>query len=241
MSYHMLSYTHSDPLYESLKGTVDLERGSPADSIGRLVDGQVDAAMVSLISFLEHRDSLKLLPSANIHALSTTGSTLLISEGEMLRKKMEIAVTAATRTTSFYLSLILKKMKIEFNFIQAESQDADSLLSESGYSLVIGDEALKVYGSQHRILLDVGYEFSRLYSRLPVYAVTVASIDYKGPIVEEINSAMASYRNYTDQCAEKASQRLGVKKSIMDWYYELIKYNYDGTVQRTIDFVTKSI
>lgn len=239
MKYHMLNYTHSDPLYEAIKGKVQVERCSPAEALKNVLDGKCDAASVSLISFLENRDSLRLLPTANIHTLSTTGSTLLISDGSRMSRNMDIAVTGATRTTSHYLSMILKSMKVNFKLRHSDSQDVDSLLSDHKYALVIGDEALRVYRSRRRILLDTGLEFSRLFRMAPVYAVTVASKEYVGSIGEELNTAMKGHAAFNGKCADAASRRFGISNRIMNWYYGLIRYSYDNPVKRTVDFMHK--
>lgn len=241
MSYHILNYTHSDPLFESLSPRMQVQRGTPAWNLKNVLDGTCEASMISLVSFLENRKSLRLLETANIHTMATTGSTLLISSGDPLKKRMDIAVTSATRTTSLYLSMILKWMKVDFRLSHLEKTDADSLLEESRYALVIGDEALKVYGTNYRILLDIGFEFSRIFEKAPVYAVTVARRDYADSLTESINENMQAYTDYTEQCAENASKRLKIEKKIMAWYYGLIRYGFERHVQAGIDFVEKMI
>ncbi len=241
MSYFMLNYTHSDPLFESLNGKVRVQRGTPAEALKNILDHKSSAAMVSLVSYLENGEALDLLPTANIHSMSTTGSTLLVSNGNLMAKRMEIAVTGATRTTSHYLSMILNRMRVDFKLKTTEYQDADSLLSESNYALVIGDEALRVYGTKHRIVMDVGFEFSRLYSMIPVYAVTVAAKDYSGSIADEINIGMKDHTNFNRQCASMASGRLGISEEIMDWYFRLIGYEYSSNVAQTVELVRNSL
>lgn len=241
MKFHMLSYAHSDPLYESIKNKLKVKRCTPMQAMKDVLDGACEAATVSLIPYLKNSDSLKLLPTANIHTMSTTGSTLLISDGSPIKRDMEIAVTGATSTTMHYLSIILKRMKINFRLKHSESQEADSLLAECNYALVIGDEALKVYSSGHRILLDTGFEFSRLFGKAPLYAVTVSSDNYEGNIAEEINSAMGDHFKFNGNCASNASERLGVSRRIMQWYYNLIKYDHGDPVNGTLDYIRNSV
>ncbi len=239
MEVKLLSYTHSDPLYEALKGNTEITRGNPSENLRDLLSGKCDAAMISLVSYLENSEKLQLLHTANIHTMSTTGSTILISRGDLMKRKMDIAVTSATRTTSFYLSMILRQMKIDFSFVHSNKSDADSLLGESQYALVIGDEALRTYNTNYRILLDIGFEYSRLYEKSPVYAVMAAGKGDFSELTGKINHEMRSYRNYIENCSEKASQRLNINRKIMVWYFGLIRYEYEKYVQDGIDFVEK--
>lgn len=241
MTYRILDYSHSDPLYRSLEPNLKVDRGTPSENLKVVLDGEYSESMISLVSYLENREELKLLPTANIHSISTTGSTLLVSSGATIKKSMEISVTANTRTTSHYLSLILRSMGIEYKFRNGEETSADSLLEESDYALVIGDEALKIFGTGHRILLDIGYEFSRIFGRLPVYAVTVSLEDKKSDVTDLVNQSILSYKTHIRECAANASSHLGVPIGIMMWYYKLIRYDFSGPVRSTIDFVEKTL
>lgn len=239
MTYCILNYTHSDPLFKSLEGKMDIARENPLNSLRGVLKGSYEASVVSLISYLDNRNSLKVLPTANIHSMGTTGSTLLLSSGNLMGRHMKIAVTEATRTTSFYLSEVLKKMNIEFSLVQEDAQDAETLLERADYALVIGDEALKIYGSTYRILLDVGFEFSRLFRKSPLFAVTVQRKDGNEELASEINEAMRDHEKYNEQCSKEAADRLSLNPRIMEWYYSLIEYSYDNHVSDTLKYVSQ--
>jgi len=234
----LLKYAHSDPLSLMLGNLCTQVRSSPASNLHNVLDGHVDVAMVSVLSYFDNRDTLKILHGPTIHSLYTTGSTLLISNGAPMERTMRIAKTPETRTTEAYLSIILKSMGIEFTFTDAGFPDADSLLEDSSHALIMGDEALKVYGSRHRILLDVGYELQKLFHISPLYAVTVARSDLEADVSFLTQGAISTReRNLRKTCAEGSSRRLGVPYHILRWYYDLIKYSFDSRVMKSLEFI----
>ncbi|WP_075057250.1 hypothetical protein [Thermogymnomonas acidicola] len=163
-----------------------MERYEPGRILERLLDGQARTGMVSLLAYMENRDALRLSRSASIHTAHTTMSTLLLGRGQGgLRKSIEVAVTRYTRTTEFYLSLILRRLNVDFRLYRSDGTEAADLLGEREYALVIGDEALRAYSQGYSIVMDIGSEFSRLYNLAPLYAVTVSSDEAEEEILRQ--------------------------------------------------------
>lgn len=235
----IINFTHSDPLYSAIGKKDIIVRESPAGILRMVLDNKLEGGMVSLVSLIEN--GLNLCRGANIHSISTTMSTILVSSGKKLEKDIEIAVTSHTRTTEFYTEMVLKGLGINYRMIHTDKTHAEDLLDIADYALVIGDEALKVYGGNKRILFDIGYEFSRLYHLQPLYA----ALAYKGGKVPEdmsvVNDAVYPSREDTETSVQSASERLGLSQVIMKRYYSVIKYDYPGHLDRTVDFVRKHI
>ncbi len=233
MIYGIIDLMHSDPLYFSLKNDIDIRRESAKDILNDIEHGKIDAGMVSLVSFL--RSKLNLVKTGNIHTLSNTISTVLISRKNHLKNSMEIGVTSMTETTSFYLSLILNKMNIKFKFKKSNYIDADNILNENDYALVIGDEALKVYSYKYNILMDIGYEFSRLYNLAPVYAVTASKYNLSKDDIDIINNGIKNSKNFVGKSIEKNRDK--IKMNVLEYYYKAIIYDYNFEVENTINFI----
>lgn len=231
--YSILNYTHSDPLFESMRRAIPVLRGKPGENLEDVLDGRVGAAVVSLLSYFYNSRDLERIPATNIHTLSTTGSTLLISRGDRMRNGMKIAVTAETETTSKYLGMALDAMNIKHTMLEADQTSADDLLNMAPYALVIGDEALRVYGSNFRILIDVGYEFSRLFHMGPVYAVSVRRRDSSFDL-PDLRDFVKPSRAVVDDCSVRASGRLSVPRELISWYYSLIMYDENRWVDASV-------
>ena len=238
----LINFSHTEPLSMAIDHR-SYVREHPRDLLNHVLDGTVDCAMVSLVSYLENRESLSMMETANIHSQRGTLSTLLISRGECIARDMDIAITAHTRTTSYYLDLILSAMHIPHRDHFTNSTEASDLLSDSSYALVIGDEALKVFNGGYRVLMDIGYEFSRIFSMPPVYAVTVCRKDHEYPAGDFsiLQDGVHASTKFKGEAAERISRSLHVSRSIVASYYNCISYDFNPMVGNTVDFVQRGI
>lgn len=236
----IINFTHSDPLYLSIKEKEKIVRENPKNILTMIKEKKLGGGMVSLVSLLEN--GLNLFRGANIHSISTTMSTLLVSRGEVMSKRMEVAVTSHTRTTEFYLEMVLKGLGIDYKLIHSSHTEADDLLTEADYALVIGDEALKVYRSKLRILLDTGFEFSRLYHLQPLYAAMAYRKDEMPPSeFSVLESAVHPDMKVVNAASMEAASRLDLPESILKRYYSVIRYDYPDLLDRTVEFVSKHL
>ena len=186
----MINFSHSDPLYLAVEDKSHVIRDTPANIFTMLENGKLDAGMISLVTYLENREKFKLLKTANIHSLRTTMSTILVSRGTDLYNGMQIAVTSHTRTTEFYLKCVLDGMKLDYELIHTDKTEASDLLELADSALVIGDEAMSVYATRLKVIMDIGFEFSRLYSLSPVYAVTVSAGGARKEVIDVLDNAV---------------------------------------------------
>ncbi|WP_393971103.1 ABC transporter substrate-binding protein [Oxyplasma meridianum] len=234
----LIDFTHSFPLIEALSSQTKMSRGSPGENLIGVLDGKYSMAMVSLVSYLENKDDLYLVKGANIHTKAQTLSTLLVSREKDLNNQMGIAVTAHTRTTELYMDLVLSRMGISPKKIYSKSTEASELLEEAEYALVIGDEALRYFQGNGKIILDIGYEVSHFFKLEPLYAVTVArkdSVDMEEARILEESLKLSG--NFILESIEKGSVERGISRDILEYYYKLISYGYSMQQDRTLDFV----
>lgn len=236
----IIDFTHSDPLYSNIADKDAVIRRSPAQILNMVLDGEIAGGMVSLVSLI--KNGLTLCRGANIHSISTTLSTILVSRGKPMSGEMEIAVTSHTRTTEFYTEMVLKGMGIRYKLIHTDKTYAEDLLSVADYALVIGDEALKVYGTDLRILFDTGFEFSRLYHLQPLYAAMAFPAGGEEPDeMRIVNNAVYPDRETIQECARSASARLGLSESLLNRYYGVVMYDFPDHLNKTVEFVRSHI
>jgi len=234
----LIDFTHSFPLIEALSSQAKMSRGSPSDNLKGVLDGKYSMAMVSLVSYLENKDDLELVKGANIHTKAQTLSTLLVSRGKDLTNRMDVAVTAHTKTTELYMDLVLSRMGISPKKIYSKATEASELLEEAEYALVIGDEALRYFHGDGKIILDIGYEVSHFFKLEPLYAVTVArkdSLDMDE--VRILEKAVELSQIFIMESIKKGSNERGISRDLLEYYYTLISYGYSMKQDRTMDFV----
>ena len=234
----LINLSHSDPLYMSFPAG-ETVRNSAAVNMKYLLEGRIEIGMVSLVSFIQNMDKLKLIRSMNIHSRANTVSTLLISKFNYLKDNMKINVTSLTKTTELYLKLVLDKMGISYEIRESEYSDADTLLKTSDYALIIGDNAIEAYSGNLNILMDIGLEFSKQYNMYPVYAVSAAdeNTDVDSSMVNYLDSHIKESSKYVNEAANLNSIKFNVKEEVMHEYYRSIDYSFNDPVMRTIDYI----
>lgn len=231
----LINLVHSYPLHYAMREIDEVEINSPRENLKLVMEGKAECGMVSLLDYFRNMDSLKLIQGPNIHSRSRTISTIVISKGENLYHGARIAVTAQTETTSFYLEQILKVEFPKAETIKMSYSSAKDLLEEEQFALVIGDEALKAYSENYRILIDVGLHYSLLTSYYPVYAVMVSKEELSDERTGQINMAVINSKNFI-QNAIKDGEDKGFSKELLSSYYRAIGYQFDDVIRRSIDY-----
>lgn len=233
----LLKMSHSDPLELSLKGISSFDRLSPRECLDHILDGKVDFSVVSLLSYFEHRNDLIALPEPVIAFSGQTFSTLLVSNGAPLARNMKIAISGYTKTTRWYLDAVLNALRIEHSFVESDLVEAEGLLSEADYALVIGDEALKIYSGTRSILLDVGFEFQRTFGMDPLYAISVARVERKPSNAEWFRDSGLHFQ----ACAADLSRKTGISKELANRYYGNLRYTFDSRSKMVLEFVSGAL
>ncbi len=236
----IINFTHSDHLYSAYREKDLVVRDTPKNIMKKILSGELDCGMVSLFEYFENQEKLSIVESATIHSLKGTMSTLLVTRADHIVSPMTIAVTEHTRTTAVYLELVLQKMNIHYNLIWSEEREAEALLREADYALVIGDEALRVYSTNLRIIWDLGYQFNSLYAMMPVFSVTVKSRSKECQHeVELLDQAISDSVDHVDECVSVDSRKLGISQEILKKYFHTIRFQFDAEVKKTIQFLSK--
>ena len=233
----LINFTHSDPLCRAISG-IDTVRATPASILDGVLKGRYEYGMVSLLGYIRNMERLSLIESGTIHSNGKILSTILVSRQLSLKRGSQVSVTGYSETTLFYARAISERLGLDLEFIPSRFTEAEDLLSEKDYALVIGDEALKVYQSRFRILMDIGFEYSLLFHLPPVFAVTVAGKDSDNTSIKGIiDDAVRKSCTYREESVKINSGKLGVKDHILKEYYSLLRYGFDDSVRKSIAFV----
>jgi len=235
LEWTFLKMSHSDPLIKAFKGGT-MTRASPSVALSNALDRRSRFSMVSLISYVRHSDELELLRNPVIAFAGQTLSTLLVSNGKDMQKHMNIAVSADTETTKWYMSNVLRYLGLDIRLRSSEYIEASDLLSEADYALVIGDEALKVFSSNLKILLDIGSEFLNAFQMLPLYAVSVSGAREN----ENDDTWIMDAEQYKSECAENLADRLGISPILTGKYYANVRFQQEKSISNTLSFVMNS-
>ncbi len=236
----LINLSHSDPLAATFNDN-EIERHSASENFDLVLNKKVDIAMIPLVSYLKNKDKLNLVKSMNIHSVSNTVSTVLVSKYKYLKDNARIAVTSLTKTTELYLKLIMDKIGIKYELCHSKYNDYKNLLNDYDYALVIGDNAIMSYNNNVNIIMDTGLEFSKLYNMEPVYAVTAGYNHSSLDLENTLNEHILQSKKYVNEFILKNAEKFNVKKELMSMYYRSIDYSYNYSVEKTINFLDKII
>lgn len=144
MQVGKIAYTNSLPFYYGLQNSgFELVEGYPAQLNLALHRGQIDAAPVSSLEYLNHQKDYFLLPDLSISARRFSGSVLLFSREKIERlNHSAIALSEESLSSAALLRILLKsRFGHDNDFVVAPSRP-DEMLEECTAALVIGDSAL---------------------------------------------------------------------------------------------------
>jgi chorismate dehydratase len=115
----------------------------PVEINQALAKGEIDAAPVSSLEYLEHQDAYLLLPDLAIGTRLFARSVLLLSKKKI--EQLDHAVIALSReslSSAGLVRILLKRKYSHRNTFELVDQDPEAMLKKYSAALVIGDQAL---------------------------------------------------------------------------------------------------
>ena len=128
---------------KGLEQEVSFFESYPAEINQAMEKGEIDAAPVSSLEYLQHQDDYLLLPDLAIGTRLFVRSVLLLS-----KKKIEqlngavIALSKESLSAAGLVRLLLKRKYHHENTFEIVDQDPEAMLAKYPAALVIGDQAL---------------------------------------------------------------------------------------------------
>jgi len=164
------------------KGTepeVSLFESHPAEINQAMEKGEVDAAPVSSLEYLQRQDDYLLLPELAIGTRLFARSVLLLS-----KKKIEqlngavIALSRESRSSAGLVRILLAKKFGHRNTFEVTDQDPEAMLQKYPAALVIGDQALFCQPKELIYKYDLGELWHSWTGKPFVFALWVARRDF---------------------------------------------------------------
>ena len=150
-------------------GTLDVAFGVPSECARRLAEGEADVGLIPVIECCRI-PGVRVLPDICIASRQEVKSVYFVSKVP-ISQVSRVALDRSSRTSVALLKIILERFHgcgpIEYT---VEDPDLEKMLERYDGALVIGNNAMQVAGSSHRVY-DLAAEWFR-FSGLPfVFAV----------------------------------------------------------------------
>lgn len=224
-----LKYVHSDPLFYRVKASV--VSASNLESAMLLANGFVCCGFVPVT--LASRYKLRVVPRVAIYSDGVVMSSRLFKGGG-------VGYAAVEDTTVSALALKIA-LGIEFKRVPT----LDGSLEQFSGVLIIGDDALKLVARGVPHIYDVGEVWREKFGRPLIYAVFAASPqasrDEVIEAVEEVENSVAYFYENPKPVVEAAAARLGVSPSIVEKYYNVVKYLMGRRALEGLEFQTEAM
>lgn len=234
-SFALINLIHSDPLAKHLERDFIIRRGTTRENLKLLLSGQTDYSMISIVDYFKHNNELDLVYGPTITGKIHSMSNLLISRGLDPYPGMNIAVTSETETTAFYLREIVDEMYPGTKLIRSKRSTAEELLSEEDFALVIGNNALKIYETDFRIVFDVTKMFSKIFDLYSIYAVTAMKKD--SGLERSIKGKFEVEEWEKKELVDQISSKYGIGGNILANYFSAISYDFDTVIEKQIKII----
>lgn len=231
-SLALIDLIHSDPLALYSANLFNISRGTTRNNLSRVLRGEVDYSMISLVDYFNNTDKLKIVNGPTISGKIHSNSNLLVSKGGDPFPGMRIAVSSETETTAFYLKLVLDQLYPGSILVRSKHGSASDLLAEENFALVIGNNALDIYHSNIRILLDITHMISQLLNRYSIYAVTVSLKGKEQDLeLEALKNVPVWFVN--DHLGEIADKH-HIQANLLGTYYSALTYDFNEVMRENI-------
>jgi len=248
-----ISFIHNDPAFYYLEhkppNDVRLTSATPRELLKSLLREELDFAPISSIAIQQHRDQLTPVPALSVHSEGPAMSTIVIARKDhKIRDGDQISITNYTETSARMLDVILRKKKINAEFIQSNFTSIDQLLQEAPYALVIGNEALAASAANdRRKIFDLGEEWWSITKQSAVFAVSAVrrgllehqvDVDRIVSLVKEsLEYGYANLGRIIDRTAEQS----GFQPSLLAEYFRHLRLDYTQHVEKGYEYLVNTL
>jgi len=197
---------------------VDLHRDTPDRLSDRLVDGDLDIAPISVVEYLKHDSSLRLLPDIAVGSDGPVMSCVIVSQVPL--KELDggvVALGSTSRTTLELAKMVLEeRVGVRPRYFTCPP-DLTAMMIEAQAAVLIGDAALRAtLHDGPRLGLevhDMGAAWHDWTGLPMVFAVWAARAEFAAAhpgIAKDVHSAFVRSRELSlsrvDEVAESAAR-----------------------------------
>jgi chorismate dehydratase len=242
----VVDYLNAYPLWAALEepafaGTVQLVRGVPSFLAGELLAGRVDAALISSVEYLRHREGLSFHPGLCISAAREVKSIRLFVQtvrqpfAEQLKNIRRIYTDISSRSSVAQLQVMLRELNLapELEEISGAGERI-AQLKEDEALLSIGDTALS---HRNEPSYDLQREYFGLFAHGFVYALWVFRTDLGASIVPLLSNAYDVYKADLPRFLQLATERFDFPAEFTRPYLtEIIHHELSAERKDDLDF-----
>lgn len=242
----VVDYLNAYPLWAALEepafaGTVQLVRGVPSFLAGELLAGRVDAALISSVEYLRHREGLGYHPGLCISAEREVKSIRLFVRNlhqpftEQLRNIRTIYTDISSRSSVAQLQVMLTELSANPALEEVTSAgERIAQLKADEALLSIGDTAL---AHLNQPSYDLQREYFTLFSHGFVYALWVFRQGLSNDIVPLLSRAHDVYQSDQPRYLQLATERFGFPADFTRSYLtEIIHHQLSAERKADLDF-----
>lgn len=242
----VVDYLNAYPLWAALEepafaGTVQLVRGVPSFLAGELLAGRVDAALISSVEYLRHREGLGYHPGLCISAEREVRSIRLFVRNlqkpfkEQLQNIRTIYTDISSRSSVAQLQVMLRELNANPALEEVTGPgERIATLKEDEALLSIGDVAL---AHLNHPSYDLQREYFAMFSHGFVYALWVFQEGLSNDIVPLLSRAHDVYQSDQPRYLQLATERFGFPADFTQVYLtEIIHHRLSAERKADLDF-----
>lgn len=224
----------------------NIVNGVPSELNKMILQGEIDIAPVSSITYLENKDKLIPISDLCIASNGPCDSVLLFSRFPIEELgNVNIALSSASATSNVLLEIIFKEfLKLNCIFTIETHGHASLRLNKCPAYLLIGDHALREFSKMPRniFIYDLGSLWKK-YTGLPmVFGIWVARKEIVGAghdlpfLAKQLQNAKEiGLGSMFDIVIKKAQEKVLLSKDFYNTYFQHLSYEFTDEYKRGLE------
>lgn len=248
----VVNYLNAYPLWAALEQpdfplasphahTVEIVRGVPSFLAQELLAERVDAALISSVEYLRHREGLSFHPALCISATREVKSIRLFVQAvkqpfaAQMKSIKKIYTDISSRSSVAQLQVILAELNLRPVLHEiTHAGERIATLNEDEALLSIGDTAL---GHMHEPSYDLQREYFHIFSHGFVYALWVFRESLSDTLVPVLSNAYQTYKGDLPRYLRLATERFGFPADFTKRYLtEIILHELSADRRADLEF-----
>ncbi|MNK68801.1 Chorismate dehydratase [compost metagenome] len=238
-------YLSTVPLYHALKATgisedFEVSRARLSHLSERLVNGTIDAGPISVLTYLQHRDSLDLIPNMALSSMGAGGSGVLVSTKPIgTSAEFEVAVPSLRDGTVYLLRWLFAEMFGYEPMLVERVGNPEHLLEEHGAALLFEDQALSArYRTPGLHVWDLGDAWWQCTHTPLLYMLWVARKEVpeaeREALAARFGEAKRSLPGLKTEILKDAQEQSGYPAEYLENFWSRFNYDFSPAHQTSL-------